>query len=54
VKQALLNVAADTGLDAGNPKTREEWAALSHKLGIKVIHSAATSTKRWPRSCSYP
>jgi homospermidine synthase len=45
VKQALLNVAADTGLDAGNPKTREEWAALSHKLGIKVIHIAERDTQ---------
>jgi homospermidine synthase len=45
VKQALLNIAADTGLDAGNPKTREEWAALSHKLGIKVIHIAERDTQ---------
>jgi homospermidine synthase len=45
VKQALLNIAADTGLDAGDPKTREEWAALSHKLGIKVIHIAERDTQ---------
>src|SRR3990170_4940489 len=32
VKQALLNVAADTSVDAGNPKSREEWAALAAKL----------------------
>ncbi len=45
VKQALLNIAADTGTDAGNPRTREEWAALSHKLGIKVIHIAERDTQ---------
>jgi homospermidine synthase len=45
VKQALLNVAADTGVDAGNPRTRPEWAALAHKLGIKVIHIAERDTQ---------
>jgi len=45
VKQALLNVAKDTNVDAGNPKTREEWAALGHKLGIKVMHVAERDTQ---------
>lgn len=45
VKQALLNIATDTGVDAGNPKSREDWAALSHKLGIKVIHIAERDTQ---------
>ena len=45
VKQALLNVAADTSVDAGNPKTREEWAALAAKLGVKVIHIAERDTQ---------
>ncbi len=45
VKQALLNIAADTGVDAGNPRSREEWAALSHKLGIKVVHIAERDTQ---------
>lgn len=44
-KQALLNIAADTGVAAGNPQTRAEWAALSHKLGIKVIHIAERDTQ---------
>lgn len=44
-KQALLNVAADTGVDAGNPQARADWAALSHKLGIKVIHIAERDTQ---------
>src|SRR5215203_5028402 len=40
VKQALLNVAADTGVDAGTPKTRDDWGQLARKLGVKVIHIA--------------
>jgi homospermidine synthase len=40
VKQALLNVAADTGFDAGNPKSRSDWGELARQLGIKVIHIA--------------
>ena len=45
VKQALLNVAADTGVDPGDPNSRAEWAALAHKLGIKVIHIAERDTQ---------
>ena len=45
VKQALLNLAADAKLDAGNPATREQWAALAHRLGVKVIHIAERDTQ---------
>jgi homospermidine synthase len=45
VKQALLNVAADTGMDAAVPATREEWAALAGRLGVKVIHIAERDTQ---------
>src|SRR6186713_1672619 len=45
VKQALLNIAADTGVNAGSPKSREEWGQLSRKLGIKVIHIAERDTQ---------
>jgi homospermidine synthase len=45
VKQALLNVAADTNVDAGNPSTREQWAALAQKLQVKVIHIAERDTQ---------
>ncbi|MEQ1582286.1 MAG: saccharopine dehydrogenase C-terminal domain-containing protein [Steroidobacteraceae bacterium] len=45
VKQALLNLAADTGVDAGNPATRQAWAALSQRLGVKVIHVAERDTQ---------
>ncbi|MFG1203998.1 homospermidine synthase [Xanthobacter aminoxidans] len=46
VKQALLNVAADTGLDRPEPKTREEWAQFARSLGIKGIHIAERDTQR--------
>jgi homospermidine synthase len=45
VKQALLNIAADTGVAAGNPQSREAWAALSHKLNVKVMHVAERDTQ---------
>jgi homospermidine synthase len=45
VKQALLNIAADLRVDAGNPTSREEWAALARKLEVKVIHIAERDTQ---------
>jgi homospermidine synthase len=45
VKQALLNIAADTGVDAGTPNSRESWAKLSQTLGIKVMHIAERDTQ---------
>ncbi|MFL6549404.1 MAG: saccharopine dehydrogenase NADP-binding domain-containing protein, partial [Povalibacter sp.] len=45
VKQAMLNIASDTGVDAGNPRTRQDWAALANKLGIKVVHIAERDTQ---------
>jgi homospermidine synthase len=45
VKQALLNVAADTGVNAGSPKSKDDWAQLSRTLGIKVIHIAERDTQ---------
>jgi homospermidine synthase len=45
VKRALLNLAADTGLKAGRPAGREQWAALARDLGIKVIHVAERDTQ---------
>jgi homospermidine synthase len=45
VKQALLNIAADTQVDAGHPTTRGDWADLAHRLGIKVIHIAERDTQ---------
>ena len=45
VKQALLNLAADTGVDTAEPANKAEWAALAHKLGVKVIHIAERDTQ---------
>lgn len=45
VKQALINMAKDNQLNVKEPKTREEWAALSHQLGVKVIHVAERDTQ---------
>jgi homospermidine synthase len=45
VKQALLNIAADTGVETPEPANKAEWAALAHKLGVKVIHIAERDTQ---------
>jgi homospermidine synthase len=45
VKQALLNIARDTGVEAGTPGSRESWAKLSQTLGIKVMHIAERDTQ---------
>ena len=45
VKQALLNVARDTGHAAAVPTTREGWASLARDLGVKVIHIAERDTQ---------
>ena len=46
VKQALLNVAADCGVDMPEPRNREEWARLAQKVGVKGIHIAERDTQR--------
>lgn len=48
VKQALLDIAKDTGVEAAKPRSREEWAQLSQRLGIKVIHIAERDTQVSP------
>jgi homospermidine synthase len=45
VKQALINIAADTGVKVSEPKSREEWGNLARTLGIKVIHIAERDTQ---------
>ncbi len=45
VKQALLNIAKDTGVKVKTPGSREEWASLAQKLGIKTIHIAERDTQ---------
>jgi homospermidine synthase len=46
VKQALLNVAADCGIDAGKPSSQEDWARLAQRTDIKGIHIAECDTQR--------
>jgi homospermidine synthase len=45
VKRALLNLARDTGVVQVEPASREDWAALSATLGVKVIHIAERDTQ---------
>jgi len=44
-KQALVNLAKDTGLKAAIPTTREGWGKLAQRLGVKVIHIAERDTQ---------
>ena len=45
VKQALLNIAADTGLESAVPASRGDWAELAQRLGVKLIHIAERDTQ---------
>jgi homospermidine synthase len=45
LKQALLNMAADTQVECEKPASYEEWAALARQLGVKVIHIAERDTQ---------
>ena len=46
VKQALSNLAADLGDRAPEPRTRQEWADLARRLGVKGVHIAERDTQR--------
>jgi homospermidine synthase len=46
VKQALLDIARDTGHAAAEPTTREGWARLAMELGVKGVHIAERDTQR--------
>jgi homospermidine synthase len=46
VKQALLNLATDTGFKTTVPATRDEWVGLMRDLGVKGIHIAERDTQR--------
>ncbi len=45
VKQALLDIARDTGVEAAAPCSREDWARLAQRLGVRVIHVAERDTQ---------
>jgi len=46
VKQALLDIANDTGVETAEPTDRMGWARLAQTLGIKVIHIAERDTQK--------
>ena len=48
VKQALINLAADMGVDIKEPKPgdRQGWAKIMKKLGVKGVHIAERDTQR--------
>ncbi len=46
VKQALLDIARDTGVDTPEPADRDGWAQLARSLGVKGIHIAERDTQR--------
>ncbi len=46
VKRALLNLAADLGDTQPEPASREDWAKLAQRLGVKGIHIAERDTQR--------
>jgi len=48
VKQALLDIARDTGAPIANPppsSDRAAWAAIAERLGVKAIHIAERDTQ---------
>jgi homospermidine synthase len=45
VKQALINIARDTGVHIDPPTSRSEWAALMEQLSVKVVHIAERDTQ---------
>lgn len=49
VRQALLNLAADTGLAHAKPTGQAGWAHLAMDLGIRVIHVAERDTQVTPQ-----
>ena len=46
VKQALLDIAAELKLEFSEPQSREDWARLMQRAGVKGIHIAERDTQR--------
>ncbi|MGO8909659.1 MAG: homospermidine synthase [Bradyrhizobium sp.] len=46
VKQALLDIADDLDIAFAEPRSREEWARLMQRVGVKGIHIAERDTQR--------
>ncbi len=53
VKQALVDLAAELKVEAGEPASREDWARLMQRAGVKGIHIAERDTQRArsPKPC---
>ncbi len=49
VKEAMLNLVSDIGLDATKPCDRRGWGELAARLGVKVIHIAERDTQVSPQ-----
>ena len=49
VKQALLDIALDSGVAVEKPACHEDWARLACRLGIKVVHIAERDTQTTAR-----
>ena len=45
VKQALLNLARDLRIETRSPASRNEWALLAERVGMKVVHVAERDTQ---------
>lgn len=46
VKQALMNLVKDLGMNEPAPTSREGWGRLMQKVGVKGIHIAERDTQR--------
>ncbi len=46
VKQALVDIAAESGLEFDMPQSRKGWAMLMQTVGVKGIHIAERDTQR--------
>jgi len=46
VKEALLNICNDFGLDRVEPQRRSDWAKLMKDLGVKGVHIAERDTQK--------
>jgi homospermidine synthase len=46
VKCALLDIVRDIGIAADEPRTRDGWAQLMQRAGVKGIHIAERDTQR--------
>lgn len=46
LKEALLNIARDTGMNVSVPQSKAQWAALAEEVGMKVVHIAERDTQQ--------